>query len=239
VRSLLWNPRPGVDAMIVDTQAAGLVAVHQAVAQEDVAVISVSAAPDTSREAVLAAAYEVAVYGRGDSPAPARSLYDLTLGTGHSFEITEQEARTRYAGERVERIAGVSLPAWGAQSRLDLRASPLFGSEPALETLRELIGPQPSDVEEAVQAAVASFNRYGFEAAAVTAFFVTASAVAPPAEIGLERTAILRFDHPYAAVAIAGRLPPPRPGGQVAGQGSLFSGLPLFAAWVDEPQEAR
>jgi hypothetical protein len=225
--------------MIVDTQAAGLVAVHSAVAREDVTVISVSAGRDTSREAVLAAAYEVAAHGRDDSPVPARSLYDLPLGTGHSWEITEQEARTRYAGERVERIAGVNLPAWGVESKVDLQASPLFGSEPALETLRELIGRRPSDVEEAVQAAVASFTRYGFEAAAATRFAVAASAVRPSAEIGIERTAILRFDHPYAAVAIAGRLTPPRLAGQVAGQGSLFSGLPLFAAWVDEPQEAQ
>jgi Serpin (serine protease inhibitor) len=239
VQRLLWDSRPGMNAMIVDTQAAGLVAVHHAVAQEEETVISVSAAPGTSPEAVVAAAYEIAAYGRGDCPEPACSLYDLPLGTGHSWQITEQPARTHQAGQRVERIAGVSLPAWHAESRFDLRASPLFGSAPALETLRELIGPRPSDIFQAVQAAVASFNRYGFEAAAVTAFALVASALPPPSELGIERTAILRFDHPYAAVAIAGRPTPSRPTGRSGRPGPSFAGLPLFAAWVDRPQEAQ
>jgi hypothetical protein len=239
VQWMLWDSRPGANSMIVDTQAAGLVAVHQAVAQEDLTVISVSAQPGASRAAVLAAAYEIAAHGRGDSPVPACSLYDLPLGTGHSWQITEQETRTHHAGQRVERIAGVSLPAWHVESRLDLQASPLFGSAPALETLRELIGPRPGDVEEAVQAAVASFTRYGFEAAAVSAFAVRASAVLPPAEIGVERTAILRFDHPYAAVAIAGRPTPALPTREQARSRPPFAGLPLFAAWVDEPEEAQ
>jgi len=48
--------------------------------------------------------------------------------------------------------------------------------------------------------------------------------MAPPPETGVERIATLRFDQPYAAVAIAG-------------EGSRFTGLALFAAWVEAPVE--
>jgi hypothetical protein len=86
-----------------------------------------------------------------------------------------------------------------------------------------------------VQAAVASFTRYGFEAAAITAFAVRASALAPP-----QRTAILRFDHPYAAVAVAGKPTPPGiTGPSRQPEASPFTGLPLFSAWIHEPHEAE
>jgi Serpin (serine protease inhibitor) len=238
VKRLLWDSRPGRRAMIVDTQAAGPVAVHHAVAAEDLTVISASGDPGVSREAMLDAAHEVAAYARVDSPIPACSLFDLPLGVGHSWQIAEREIPTDQAGRRVERIAGASMPAWRAESRVDLQASALFGSAPALETMRQLIGPRPDDLPEAVQAAVASFTRYGFEAAAVTTFGLRTSARREPEQTGTERTAILRFDHPYAAIAIAGRPTPLRMPGQMAEQRTAFTGLPLFTAWVHEPQEA-
>jgi hypothetical protein len=90
------------------------------------------------------------------------------------------------------------------------------------------------------------FTRYGFEAAAVTAFAVQASAMRGPDRIGIERTAILRFEHPYATIAIPDRpillgerrfpdsppssapFPQPRP---------AIAGVPLFTAWVSDPEE--
>jgi hypothetical protein len=233
VERLLWDRYTAGVAMIAETRAAGFVAVHQAMAKEDLTVISVSADPDVSRAAVLDAAHEIAASARQGSPPPACSLFDLPLGSGHSWEITEHETRTYTAGEHVERIAGASLPAWRAKSDLDLEASALFGTAPALEVMRELIGPRPDDETQAVQAAVASFTRYGFEAAAVTAFGVrTSAARLEPQETGIERTATLRFDHPYAAVAIAGeparRVPNP--------QRSPFTGLALFSAWIQQPE---
>jgi hypothetical protein len=137
----------------------------------------------------------------------------------------------------VQRITGVSLPAWHVESKLDLKKSEkIFGSFAALEVLRQLIGPRPDDRTEAVQAAVASFTRFGFEAAAVTAFAVRAALVRRrPSERGLERTATLRFDHPYAAIAISGR---PLLAGRAPADAS-FTGLPLFSAWVQEPEEAE
>ena len=105
--------------------------------------------------------------------------------------------------------------------------------------MRELIGPRPDDKTEALQASVASFTRYGFEAAAVTGFAVRASAVAGPLARGIERTAILRFDHPYAALAIAGRPHPPGLPSQTSEASSPFAGMPLFSAWVHEPAESE
>lgn len=240
VSRLLWDGGPEGRAMIARTEAVGLVAVHCAVAREDLSVVSVSAAPDVDRASVIAAAYEVAArvcadWGRGGS-----SLYDLPLGRGHSWEISEQEVPTRVTTPRPERIAGVSLPAWRGEEELDLMLAAAFGTRPALQALRELIGPRPDDQCAATQAAVASFTRYGFEAAAVTAFGIRTAAVRRPARRSVERTAVLRFDHPFAAVAIAGR---PDAGGRGAGDGTGpgsgtgFAGLPLFSAWVAWPIE--
>jgi serine protease inhibitor len=234
-KRLLWDPRPRSFAMIAETRAAGLVAVHQAQAVEDLTVISVSAEPGLAREAVLGAAHEVAAYARNDERAPGRSLFELPLGAGHSWLLTEQQVRTFRSGECVERISGVSLPAWRIESKLDLESSQRFGSAPALETMGELIG-GAGDRTAAEQVALASFTRYGFEAAAVTGFLTAASARRAPMETGLERTAVLRFDHPYAAMAIAGH--PPRPMGPEATVGAQFTGLPVFTAWIQAPDEA-
>jgi hypothetical protein len=238
VTRLLWDGSPRKGTIIARSRSAGLVAVQAAVAREDLTVISVSADPGAAREAVLAAAHDVASATMGDPAALACSLYDLPLGAGHSWEITEQTVPTYVKEPPLERIAGAALPAWSARGHLDLRGSPLFGVDPALATLRRLIGPRPDDKCQATQAAVASFTRYGFEAAAVTALGIRAAAARLPIQRTLQRTAVLRFDHPYAAVAIAGRPAPDGAGGPaVPPSDSPFSGLPLFAAWVDEPRE--
>jgi hypothetical protein len=221
-------------AMLARTRAAGLVAVHLAVAREDLTVISVSADRGVRRAAVLDAAHELAAPAFTDPESIACSLFQLPLGTGHSWQIDEREAATYRAGERVERIAAVSLPAWRAQSDHDLKASDLFGCVPALETLRAVIGPCAGDLTEAKQAVVASFARYGFEAAAVSGFGVLMSGPSELGQTGIERVASLRFDHPFAAVAIAGR--PARSRYQPH---SAFSGLPPFGAWIAEPLEVE
>jgi hypothetical protein len=228
---LLLDRRPSGHAGLTDTRAAGVVAVHYAVAQEDLTVVSVSADPGVERAAVLDAAMEVAAHARERRVAQGYSLFDLPVGTGHSWELTEQEIPTRTAGERVQRIAGVSMPAWEIRSELDLTTSPAFAASPALEVLRGLIGPRPDDEVEAIQTAVASFMRTGFKAAAVTAFAVRASARALLGELGIERSATLRFDHPYAAVAIAGRAPFSAP------SATSYTGLPLFSAWIASPAD--
>ena len=238
VTRLLWDSHPARVAMIAQTRAAGLVAVHQAEAKEDLTVISVSADPDIPRDRVLDATHEVAACARSGREVPTRSLFDLPLGSGHSWRIDEREIRTRQPGELVEHVTGVSLPAWHVKDSLALKASPLFGSAPALATMGDLIS-DPGGGTDAQQVALASFTRYGFEAAAVTAFARVAAAFRAPDERGTERTAILRFDHPYAALAIAGGPAQPGDTGRGAQAGSSFTGLPLFTAWVAVPEEAE
>jgi hypothetical protein len=237
VSRVLWDDNAEGRAMIARTDAAGLVAVHCAVATEGLTVVSVSAAPSVDRAAVLAAAREVADGVCGEWGRGACSLWDLPLGAGHSWEISEREVPVFVAEPHLERVAGVALPAWWVQEKLDLTRSPAFGTGPALETLRRLIGPRPDDQCEATQAAVASFTRYGFEAAAVTALGIRTAAALRPRGHSVERIAVLRFDHPYAAVAIAGRpVGSSQPSVEEPG-GVAFSGLPLFSAWVHEPIE--
>lgn len=241
VNRLLWDSlgRGGERAMIARTSAAGVVAAHCAVAREELTVVSVSADPGVERGAVLAAAHEMAAFAAGeDRGTRACSLYDLPLGSGHSWEISEEQVATYVKEAPLERIVGAALPAWSVRGDLELLASARFGTRPALETLRRLIGPRTDDVCDAAQTAVASFTRYGFEAAAVTAMAVRASAARLPIQRTLQRSAVLRFDHPYAAVAIAGRAAwSGRDVGASAGPASGFAGLPLFSVWVDEPLE--
>lgn len=238
VSRFLWDGVADRHALIARTEAAGVVAVHCALAGEGLTVVSVSAALDVDRASVLDAAYEVAAtvceeWGRG-----ACSLFDLPLGTGHSWVLSEREVPVYVSNQRLERVLGAALPAWQAEGDLDLSLSPAFGTAPALQTLRELIGPRPDDECQATQAAVASFTRYGFEAAAVTAFGVRASVAPRALGRAVERDAVLRFDHPYAAVAVAGRPAAPRGPKDAPGvDDTRFPGLPLFSAWVHEPIE--
>jgi hypothetical protein len=65
-----------------------------------------------------------------------------------------------------------------------------------------------------------------------------ASAARVPVQRTLQRSAVLHFDHPYAAVAISGRpASSGRASGASPGPASGFAGLPLFSVWVDEPRE--
>lgn len=238
VSRLLWDDHAGRSSMIAQTAAAGLVAVHCAVAEEELTIVSVSADPSVARGSVVESAYEVAAavceeWGRG-----ACSLFDLPLGQGHSWEISEREVPRYGPHQQMEGVVGAALPAWHAEGDLDLGLSPAFGTGPALQTLRELIGPRPDDEGAAKQVVVASFDRYGFEAAAVTAFGVRTSAAFQRQGRIVQRDAVLRFDHPYAAVAIAGRPAVPRGRRDASGPpGTPFSGLPLFTAWVHEAIE--
>jgi hypothetical protein len=85
------------------------------------------------------------------------------------------------------------------------------------------------------QAAVASYTREGFEAAAVTRMVVAMSG-----RDVVRRTLTLRFNRPYAAVAVA--VPPAGPPGvdgthQEASTAPTGFVLPVFSAWVAEPTE--
>jgi Serpin (serine protease inhibitor) len=246
VQHVLVDRAPLVPLMLAETEAAGVVAVHFAVATEELAVVSVAADPAVERHLVFEAAYEIGRRCRAGALLDARrSLFDVPLGPGHSWEIVEDEIASYIAGDHTESIVSANLVDWSVASELDLQRSERFGVAPALGALLRLIGPHPTgDQYDAVQSAVASYTSKGFEAAAITALGVRlAGAIRMPQEKGLRRTGRLFFDHPYAAVALTGR--PDDFTERRAGHTELFGaalhtelfGLPLFSAWVDEPRE--
>jgi hypothetical protein len=203
----------GHHARILATQRAGHVGVHTALADHHLDVTSVIAAEGVSRADVLAVAHEIATA----SPlpdAPEISLFDLPLGDGPLWTITEQHAD--YGGQRIEAV----LPAWHAATEYDLLSAPSLGFGAAGQSLL------PGGQVRAAQTAVAEYTQRGFAAAAVTALAMTVSGrVAPPP--GPYRTATLRFGHPYAVVATTRAIP-----------GSPWDGLPVFAAWISDPDDA-
>ena len=224
VERVLWTDRT-VNTAIVDTGAAGRVAVHAAVAQEDLTVVCVCADPSIDRAGVFEAAHDVgARIATGSSP-PSVSLFELPLGDGQAWTIAEHEIATRRPDEKLQQITDVALPAWEITSELKLLDSPAFGVSTAIDVLHQMIGAGPSDAR---QVALATFDRYGFKAAAVTAFAAAAAAMAHPPHRGVMRIASLRLDHPFAAIAFAGR---------PDGGDTRFRGLAVFEAWVAAPTE--
>ena len=239
VENVLFEMHPASPTMLVETEAAGVVAAHFALANEDLAVMSVAADPSLPHQVVFEAASEVAGICRSDRVARATlSLYDLPLGRGHSWEITEHEVRGPAPKRRPEHIEGAVLVQWRAESTLDLLASGSFGVGPAISSLLGLIGPSPEgDLAQAVQSAVAHYTTSGFEAAALSVLtLLTGSSDWPdtPRDTHIERRATLYFDHPYAVVALAGTETDFR---RVRLRHPDSYCLPLFCAWVAEPEE--
>ncbi|MFR9777633.1 hypothetical protein ACL02O_16455 [Micromonospora sp. MS34] len=229
LRRVLRTPPWGHRCWIAATARAGDVAVHAAPARPGDAdgaagllVISVAAAPDVPAVDVLAAAQQVATAAATapDGVRPGRrSLFELPLGETPLWTLREEPTRT-FAADGREEHADAVLPCWSAQSRHDLSGAG-FGFAAAARALGELIG-APRPPYEVAQAAVARFGRFGFEAAAVTAFGVAAGL--PPE--GIVRLAELRFGHPYAVVAVA-----------TDTAGGPWHGVPVYSAWVAEPEE--
>jgi serpin (serine protease inhibitor) len=185
----------------IASSSAGDVAVHTARSADGLAVTSVIASPDVPAADVLAAAH---------GPLEKRSLFDLPLGDGPLWTITEAPGRP---GEKQVAV----VPTWSARSEHKLM-SPEFGFPAAAAGLIELLPPGAYSVD-AKQAALARYTRTGFEAAAVTAMAMRASLVTE----GRQRSATLRFGHPYAVVARA--------------TGGAWDGVPVFSAWVVDPEE--
>jgi hypothetical protein len=212
----------GHQQFVAATDAAGDVAVHTARARDGLFVTSVAAQPGVPAADVLGAAYDLAAAAATGAAVARRSLFDLPLGEGPLWAITERPAPVKAAGGREEQCTAV-LPAWSARSEHDL-SEPGLGFQAAARALT------PGDPWAARQSVMARYTRVGFEAAAVTGMAV-AMAMRVPRQ-GLLRTAQLRFGHPYAVVAVtAGQTGP--------GSGSSpWHGLPVFSAWVAQPEDA-
>ncbi|MEV4122376.1 hypothetical protein [Micromonospora sp. NPDC049645] len=229
LRRALRSPSQGHRCAIVSTARAGDVVVHAAPAQTTdgagLVVLSVAAAAQVPSVEVLAVAYELSAGAAdGAQPAGSRSLFDLPLGDTPLWTVSEERVRTRARDGREERHHAV-LPCWSARSEHDLAGAAL-GFPAASATLAATMA-LPVQRFEARQTAVARFDRYGFEAAAVTGMFGLTSL--PPE--GVARTAELRFGHPYAVVAVATDT-------RADGVTGPWHGVPVFSAWVTEPEEA-
>jgi hypothetical protein len=232
--SVLRTPERGFStAFITSTARAGEVAVHVGPAldggrfAQSLAVVSVIAAPDVAPVDVIASAYEVASEFASHRTMSRPSLFDLPLGEGHSWTITEEPDDGSGKSERWTAL----LPAWSAADDHDLLGRDL-GFEPALHAVAALLPPGRYRYE-AKQSVVARYDRQGFEAAAVTAMAARVSRRAPLH--GGRRVAELRFGHPFAVVAVALDA---RSGGSTPSYGA-WHGVPVFSAWVAEPEDAE
>ncbi len=214
---VLRTPRGGQEpgahlSFIAATPQAGDTAVHIARARDGLLVIS--AAADAAPPAVLAAAQQLGCAVAAGRQVTRRALADLPLGDAPLWRIREEQVR---GGSTQDRFTAV-LPAWSARTQLGLDDPDLgFGL-----AAHALAGPDPW---QASQAAAARYTRTGFEAAAVTA--VTLRASARLAGSGVRRVAELRFGQPHAVVAVA-----------TDPAGGPWHGVPVFSAWVTEPDDA-
>lgn len=182
---------------------------HAATAAGGLLVVSVGAVPDVRAERVLAQGYDIGSRLATGANVNRRELADVPLGEAPLWDLREVTAGAD--------SSSAVLPAWSASSEHDLAADPALGFAAAKRSL--VPGPDPW---EARQAAKARYSRTGFEAAAVTGVAVLSASLFP----SRHRHAELRFGHPYAVVAL------------VDDDGSPWHGLPVFSAWVTEPENA-
>jgi hypothetical protein len=219
---LLRDPAGAAWSGFVDSEA-GLLAAYSARSTDGLWVTSGVGAPDADPAAVLDATQRVACAVAAHQPPRTLGLFDLDVGDGAAWRITEQVQTYTGSPERYEFL----LPAWEATSDHELMAADL-GFVDAGAVLIDLLAPPtpPNRYDvEARQSAMARYTREGFEAAAVTAIGVQVTG-APRSEKGPVRTARVEFTRPHAVVA--------------ATEGSAdWDGLPVFSAWVAAAVGAR
>jgi hypothetical protein len=219
-RVLRTPARPGGHVkFIAATPQAGDVIVHIAAAADGLEVVSVAAMPDVPSGRVLAAAYDLGCRHAIGDRIEARDLGSLPPGEHALWSVREMMAAA-------DSVAAV-LPAWSASSDHNL-AAPGLGFGAAKHALV-----RNDDRWLAGQIAMARYSRTGFEAAAVSALAVP-TAMRLPAR---HRDVVLRFGHPYAVVAVATATAGRATTG-TASDGRPWHGLPVFSAWVSEPEDA-
>ena len=230
LRRVLRTPLdPRHNQFLTGTDCAGLLAVHIARARGGLVVGSVVAGdPSMAADIVLSEAERI-VTAEASTPGSVTrlSLFDLPLGAGPVWDISEEPDSRPGAFMGDEQFTTI-IPAWSAETNLNLGASPELGFEAAAGAIARAL--EMGDwLYDARQSAVAKYSRVGFEAAAVTAFAVARSAHVAPRRT--QRRAVVRFAHPYAVVAATCNDPP---------EPSLpaWHGIPVFSAWVAEAENA-
>jgi hypothetical protein len=235
VQCVLRTPQryPQHRQYVAETDRAGMVAVHLTSARGGLLVGSVIAVDHEVPAAdVLSVAQQIVTdEARVRGSVATCSLFDLPLGEGAVWTITEQAVETESSDGREEAVIAV-LPAWSADTTVDLDRESL-GIPAAARAIKQALGRTDLDYE-AKQSAVARYSAIGFEAAAVTALGVLMSL--PQLRPGHRRDATLRFGHPFAVVAVACE---DRPLFAHAAASNPWHGLPVFSAWVSEAAEAE
>jgi hypothetical protein len=113
--------------------------------------------------------------------------------------------------------------------------APDVGMRDAAAVVMRMVSPEwPNPGGEAVQEARAEYTARGFRAAAITVLGEVAGEADAP-ELCPVRDATLRFDRPYAVVAVARA---GRAARSVPPEALPWHGIPVFSAWVAEPSEA-
>jgi hypothetical protein len=194
---------------VVQTEAAGLVAVACPPSEDGISVYSVVADEGVSADDVWRATDEVVRrIDAGEVHDRTFAASDADHEDGHAWTVQEITAFGSAPSDRWRS----HLPEWDAEDLHDLSAAPGVA-----EIARGVMAAVEEDSEAVcVQKAVASYDREGFKAAAVTGMMVRA-ATAAPRETKV-RQIDLRFDRPHAVVAVA--------------RGGAWEGIPLFSSWV-------
>jgi hypothetical protein len=198
---------------LVDTEAAGLVAVAKPFSDDGVDVISVIAEPGVAPDAVWRAVDEVVE--RFNAGALWHGEYDGEIADGHAWTI--REVTESFVLDDAPPDGGLGwrsrLPAWSCTAD-----SALSGAPGVAEVIAALADAAPAlaGPYECLQTATAAYDSEGFTAAAVTAM-----AAVTGAPLFVERTfrrVEITFDRPHAVVAVA--------------RGGPWEGVPVFHAWV-------
>lgn len=205
---------------IVETDAAGLVAVAKPFSEDAVDVLSVIAAPGVPPSQVWKAVDEVAAM-LSDGALWRDELPDSAMPDGHSWHtrtettlMVTSEAATLPMGPNGRRQQWRTwLRPWSASATVDLETAP--GVD---EVSRALLPEYENPDIGCKQTVRAEYDEDGFRAAAVTAMFAAGSA---PEFVEIEVDHVeVDMTGPHAVVAIA--------------RGGAWESVPLVSAWVSE-----
>lgn len=175
-----------------------------------IGVISVTGETDLSPKEELNIALRIAA----DDDVEKVDPWDLDLGNYGSFVISEEEQQISTPGNVT--FWDATLPAWEASSKFELTD---FG----YDTLGRNIADSDAAVS-ATQIAVASYDKKGFKAAALTSMMVGRAAAFVRTENKNVRVVTANFNKPYAAIV-------------TTFGDDKYENIPLFTAWVTTAKE--
>lgn len=150
------------------------------------------------------------------------NLFDINLGKKFSYlKITEFE---KEATDKDTQSITTFLPAWDAESVFDITEFGFIDSAKGITR-------SPDFEAKALQVAIASYNKKGFEAAAISSLYMVVTGMPPRPKRRLVRHANVYFSHSYAVVAVTTK--PFFNKKDINKECAIWQNLPVFVAWVD------